>query len=207
MRVFRMVLVATVCSAGMANALMRAASGNAAAPSCGRVGTLLGFVVLNSHTIVGGTDAGSLVRSVDGGRCWSAASLDVEVVHRFGTFLRDPANKSILLAGAGTPGRVGFYATSGMLRSTDGGKSWHEPASQSGLPSVRYTVNDLVANAHGLFLSLSCPDEQAAIQSGRTADFHCGQPVYRSEDGGATWLAVGPGSGHPTSGQSAPAFD
>jgi photosystem II stability/assembly factor-like uncharacterized protein len=178
-----------------------------AAPPCGHVGALLGFTALNAQTLVGGTDAGSLAYSTDGGRCWKPAVVADGGPHRLGTFLRDPRRPSVLLAGAGSPGRVGFGATASLLRSADGGRHWTVLDSKDGLPDAAFVVDDLIAVGKTLFAAVSCPDEVSAIVAQQITSYQCGAPIYRSMDDGATWEAAGLGTPQPVSGQPAPAFD
>ncbi|MGH2390913.1 MAG: WD40/YVTN/BNR-like repeat-containing protein [Chloroflexota bacterium] len=178
-----------------------------AAPPCGHVGALLGFIALDAHTLVGGTDAGSLAYSGDGGRCWKPAVVAGGGPHRLGAFLRDPRRPSVLLAGAGSPGRVGFGATSGLLRSVDGGRHWTALDSMDGLPDAAFVVDDLIATGKAILAAVSCPDEVAGIIAQQAASYQCGAPIYRSMDGGATWQAAGLGAPQPVNGRPAPAFD
>jgi photosystem II stability/assembly factor-like uncharacterized protein len=159
------------------------------------VGTLLGFVALDPHTIVGSTDAGNMARSTDGGHCWAAGAVDSGVPHRLGEFLRDPRHRSVILAGAGNPARVGFPVSSGLLRSTDAGKSWQTLGSASGLPSTLFSVVALTATASALFAAIHCGDEVALLQQRRRVAVQCSRPIYRSLDGGRTWRPTGLGSG------------
>jgi photosystem II stability/assembly factor-like uncharacterized protein len=180
---------------------------HAATPTCGHVGTLLGVVVLNAHDLTGSTDAGSLAYSTDGGKCWSAGVVAGGGAHRLGTFVRDPRRPGVLLAGSGSPGRVGFGDTTGLLRSTDDGKHWTTLRAATGLPNPSFVVDDLITVGNALYAAISCPDEVAAIASQQPGPFQCGAPIYRSRDDGATWQAAGLGAAQPTGDQPAPAFD
>jgi photosystem II stability/assembly factor-like uncharacterized protein len=180
---------------------------HAATPSCGHVGTLLGIAVLNTHDLVGSTDAGSLAYSTDGGKCWSAAVVAGGGRHRLGTFVRDPRRPDVLLAGSGNPGRVGFGDTTGLLRSSDDGKHWTILGAAAGLPNASFVVDDLIAAGNALYTAISCPDEVSAIVAQQAGSFQCGAPIYRSRDDGATWQVGGLGAAEPAGGQPAPAFD
>jgi hypothetical protein len=171
------------------------------------VGTLLGFIVLNAHDLAGGTDAGSLAYSTDGGSCWTAAVVAGGGPHRLGTFVRDPRHPGVLLAGSGSPARVGFGATTGLLRSIDNGRRWTMLGVSDGLPNASFVVNDLIAAGDSMYAAISCPDEISAIIAQQADSFQCGAPVYHSQDDGATWRIAGLGTAEPTGGQPAPAFD
>jgi len=127
--------------------------------------------------------------------------------HRLGAFLRDPRRPDVLLAGAGSPGRVGFGATSGLLRSVDGGRHWTVLDSKDGLPDAAFVVDDLIAVGTALVAAVSCPDEVSAIVAQQATSYQCGAPIYRSMDNGTTWEAAGLGTSQPVNGQPAPAFD
>jgi photosystem II stability/assembly factor-like uncharacterized protein len=183
-------------------------SGQMAMPvsaACGHVGTLAGFVALDSTTIVGSTDAGSMAYSLDGGHCWAAAALDKPLAHRLGEFLRDPRQRAVILAGAGGGARIGFGGVAGLLRSTNSGRSWRSV--QAGLPTIPFTVSALAASRGVLFVALTCPEETQAIQNGQKVPYQCGTPIFRSIDDGLTWIAVGLGSNQANPNLPGPDFD
>ncbi len=162
--------------------------------ACGHVGTLVGFLVVDSTTMVGSTDAGNMALSTDGGHCWTAAHLDTLVAHRLGDFVRDPARPHVLVAASGNIGRVGVASTSGLLRSGDAGRSWSQLGPRNGLPRLRFIASSLVATPSGLYAAVSCPDEVSQLTTIRHPAFQCGRPIYRSIDGGLTWKPTGPGT-------------
>lgn len=171
----------------------RRPAARAGAP-CGHVGTLLGFVALDAHTIAGATDAGNLARSTDGGHCWVQAAVDQHGPRRMGEFLRDPRHGQVLLAGSGNLARVGFPIGYGLLRSADGGATWQALGARNGLPTTPFSVASLAATTAGLFAALICRDELTALQQGRPVVVQCAWPVFRSRDDGRTWRPVGPGA-------------
>ena len=183
------------------------ASARAVSPACGRVGSLLGFVVLDTRTIVGSSDAGNMVRSTDGGHCWVAARLDTPAPHRMGEIVRDPVHPNVLVAGSGSIARAGLGATTGILRSTDEGVSWTILNKGSGLPAASLIAVSLLGTRSGIYAALVCRNELGATGQKPGTRFLCGDPIYRSADGGVTWKPASPHASGQQPGTKMPIFE
>ena len=109
-------------------------------------------------------------RTTDGGARWENDS--------FG-FKTSTTNPQTLLADPRRPGHIYVGAFDGFLRSTDGGRNWVRGA--AGLPT-------------NLPISVQCVDNSASanVYALATSSFSGsgGEGVYRSADGGATWVKL-----------------
>jgi photosystem II stability/assembly factor-like uncharacterized protein len=200
-------LAACATCLGLSLTLTASASTRAGSSTCGHVGSLLGFVVLDTRIIVGSSDAGNMVRSTDGGHCWVAARLDTPAPHRMGEIVRDPAHPNVLVAGSGSIARAGLGATTGILRSTDEGVSWNIISKGSGLPTASLIAVSLLGTRSGIYVALVCRNELAATGQKQGTRFICGDPIYRSADGGATWKPASPRASGQQQGTKIPVFE
>lgn len=111
----------------------------------------------SSDLLLYGTDAGTLMRTTDGGESWSIAKKDVEAwaILTLGT---DPLNPDVVYAGT----------ENGIIRSSDFGATWTKPsASISAVPTS---------------LALSAPKGQLLLFA-----YGAGLGVQVSRDNGITW--------------------
>ena len=118
-------------------------------------------------------------RSTDGGRNWTrvlpaegtAGASDVYMDHR-----APDKVFALLTAGAGTPSGAGAY------RSADGGATW-QPLGARGLPEgARINAMSVASGTEGRRLYAV-----AAVGAGRGAG--AARALYRSDDGGESWIA------------------
>jgi len=125
-----------------------------------------------------------LYRSTDGGSSFALVGLDGQAV---ASIALDPANPALALAAA--PG-------AGVVRSQDGGRSWQ-------------AVLTAAAAGGGAVDVAPAPDDFAIVYAatrarlggfGRGAGAPEDPPIFRSQDGGATWTAVA-GAGLPAQGR------
>lgn len=177
------------------------------AAACGRAGTLLSVLALSNTTLVASTDGGSMVRSTDAGRCWTQAKVQPYLAHRLGAIVQDPSDPGVLLAGSGSTGRVAFGANFGLLRSTDGGRSWQAEGTAQGLPATDFHASAFAVTRTAMFIAVICDADLALIQEEQAGHFACGQPIYRTLDHGRTWQPVGPGTGTVDPNVAGPPFD
>lgn len=136
----------------------------------------VGVSAADPRTMFAATGGGGVWRSIDGGRSWSATS-DRECALQVGAVTVDPVNPSIVYAGTGSFDQ-GNPPGCGMLRSTDGGRTWTRYV--MGTTSFSYVSRILV-------------DAQTAGSTSSTLVFAAGiYGLYRSTNSGATWTQVLP---------------
>jgi photosystem II stability/assembly factor-like uncharacterized protein len=178
-----------------------------AAEACGHVDTLLSMLALGDQVLVGSSGGAALVRSTDGGRCWTQAQVQPYVAHRLGAIVQDPEDPGVLLAGSGSTGGVAFGANLGLLRSADGGRSWQMEGAAQGLPATDFYASAFAVTPTALFVAISCAADLALIEAVQAGHFACARPIFRSLDHGKTWRPVGPGTGTVDPNVGAPPFD
>ncbi len=123
-------------------------------------------------TLYAGT-RGGVSKSTDGGATWVAANTGLPVAPHVGTLAIDPATPTTLYAGT---------YRGGVFKSTDGGTTW--VAASTGLTntSVRALAID--------------PATPSTVYAAGTTDYQVGTSgggVFKSTDGGATWIAANTG--------------
>lgn len=138
-------------------------------------GLVAAVFLADGETVLAVSSGGRLVRSTDGGRTWAEASTEpagggvtAVVAHP------DRAGRAWMAVSAGDA------PAGGVFRTDDGGASWR-PA-RSPLPLVPARPGTAGSRFAALAVSPGEPDTLY------TADLAVeGHPVYRSDDGGATW--------------------
>ncbi|MEP7069436.1 MAG: hypothetical protein ABI789_09360 [Usitatibacter sp.] len=138
----------------------------------------LAFDPRNPLRLLAGTASGGLWISLDGGATWRA-NQDFFPNLSITTIVFDPANADIAYLGTGeaSGGLVGV----GAFKSTDGGNTWQYLAA---------TNSD--ANADWRFVNRLAvhPTQSNVILAALTNTTRTSGAVYRSGDGGATWIRV-----------------
>jgi photosystem II stability/assembly factor-like uncharacterized protein len=108
-----------------------------------------------------------LYQTSDGGANWNGTYIDVPVT----TLVIDPANPAALYGGTARQSR-------GVIKSTDGGKTWADTA-----------LTD--ADVSALVLD---PANSNILYAGTSVPYPDGTPgVFKTTDGGATWSAINKG--------------
>jgi photosystem II stability/assembly factor-like uncharacterized protein len=115
---------------------------------------------------------GGLLESTDGGQSWDSV-LRGQPRQEFNAIAVDPNDASKLFAGTRTDPYANTAISRGLLRSSDGGRSWAESNAGIGLSLV--AISALASGVAG--------ELWAAVTGGA---------VYRSADGGSTWAATAP---------------
>ncbi|HVG19764.1 MAG TPA: hypothetical protein VNI02_11995 [Blastocatellia bacterium] len=130
----------------------------------------------NSRVVLAGSATGGIWRSGDGGATFSAAS-DDQVDLAVGSIAFSKSNPSIAYAGMGDT-KLG-YLGSGVLKSTDEGRTWRKVSNNS-LPSPG-TISRLdvdPADPNRVYVA-----QYAKLAGARTTS----SGFYRSTDGGVSW--------------------
>ncbi|MDQ2861320.1 MAG: hypothetical protein M3T55_11495 [Pseudomonadota bacterium] len=140
------------------------------------------------YDVAGGT---GVFRSTDGGRTWRA--LGLEKTRHIGRIWVDPRDADkVLVAAVGD-----FFGPSperGVFRSTDGGATWSQPLKIDNATGAVDLAAD-PANPDVLFAA-TWQARQYPWQSYFTPIAGPGSGVYKSADGGASWMRLG-GAGWP----------
>ena len=135
------------------------------------------------------TNGDGVYKSVDGGKTWT--SIGLKDTRQIGALIVDPKNPDIVLVAA-LGHAFGPNSERGVFRTTDGGKSWTK---------VLYKNPDTGAIDVSFDPHNSSIVYAALWQARRLPwNFSSGGPgsgLYRSTDGGATWMQLS-GNGFPT---------
>ena len=142
------------------------------------------------YAVYTGSSGSQAARSTDGGATWQVLTAGIpvppqETVHSWGALALDPENPSTLWLADASEGGAGIY------RSTDGGATWTD-----------------VHQFPAFFIGDSFSGTQILVDPGNSAQvFACcvyrlgstASAIYRTGDGGQTWVEGGQG---PTAGSS-----
>jgi photosystem II stability/assembly factor-like uncharacterized protein len=136
-------------------------------------------VPVGSENIIYAASAtGGVWKSVDGGETWLPI-FDKEASSSVGDVTVSPSNSNIVYIGLGEPNayRSGMSGT-GVYRSDDAGLSWrHLGLAETG------TISRIVVHPEN-------PEIVYVAASGKTWINSAERGVYKSEDGGATWVKI-----------------
>lgn len=175
----------------------------AASPVSGRMSSLA--VVPSTCTLGGcgtmylGAAYGGVWKTTDGGQSWTPI-LDQAASTSIGTITLDPKDPNIVYVGTGEPAHSGdSHRGVGVLRSTDGGKTWTDLGYSS---FVNRAIAALIVdprtagstNATLYAVSTRAASGGATTGGGnaRNNPFLPAVGFYVSKDGGATWTSNNP---------------
>lgn len=139
---------------------------------------------------LGGAEGGVWV-TTNGGQMWMPLT-DSEPALSVGSIAMDPTtNPTTIYVGTGEQDfNIGDYFGAGVLKSTDGGKTWSQDGTFSKLSSVAS------ATASGPYIGALAvaPDHNQTVLAGvlSTGNPNLLGGIWRSTDGGATWANVLP---------------
>ena len=179
----------------------------------GPFGGSASIVVTDPHspkTVIAGTQNGLLFRSVDNGASWMPSAFPAQLRATLHTLVIDHQTPGVYLAGLSSD--VPEY--SGILRSTDGGATWHQVPGLRGrqVRAIAFWRGDsqvIVAGTEiGVFLSRDGGDNWRCISPSDPAQvqpivslaidpkdpdiIYAGTPhlPWKTSDGGVTWSSI-----------------
>lgn len=148
----------------------------------GRISSISGDPT-NPNTIYVGTSGGGVWKTIDNAATWSPKS-DFEATLVMGAMYVDPSNPNIIYAGTGDPNQAvnndstsvfantvnfenntgdSFYGR-GLMKSVDGGNTWHLLGSLASIPGYDNNLNDTVIDNTVLKAPYLTPAQQALQQ-------------------------------------------
>ncbi len=145
-----------------------------------------------------GTDVGGIFRSTDGGHTWKPANTGLNT-RGCCDFAFDPTNPERVLMVAGNSLENTMH---GLYQSFDGGETWHSALAKSNLgyrdfrKQVKYDKSSY-SPEKGYCETIYWSSQKSKAEDGN---------LFRSDDGGATWVVANDGMGdcilgvHPTKG-------
>jgi photosystem II stability/assembly factor-like uncharacterized protein len=134
-------------------------------------------VEADPNVVYVGAASGGLWKSVNGGQTWRAV-FDDQPVSDIGAVAINQASPNVVWVGIGKGSSTRDPAVAGLYRSLDGGDTW----APGGLPGLE--------GVHRILLNPSNPDIVYAGVSGVKWE-DGGEPgVYKTTDGGRTWIRV-----------------
>jgi photosystem II stability/assembly factor-like uncharacterized protein len=125
----------------------------------------------NSRTLYAST-IGRLYRTTDGGTSWQELEVDDYFIDGNTLIAVDPHDSQTL-----------YYANqSYVYQSTDGGAKWQTVKSVEECPAQIYTTGSFVGH----------PSKSGVLYASEWDTPSCQKGIYRSSDGGRTWIFIGP---------------
>ncbi len=147
----------------------------------------------NSSTIFVGAADGGVWKSTDGGTTW-APKTDATPTTSIGALAIDPTDESTIYAGTGEANYANHCRYGlGVLKSTDGGESWTllAGATFAGRTFSKIVVDPTGAHVWAAVGHAGGFPELAAAKGHPGATGPVG--VFRSDDGGASWIQMAGG--------------
>jgi photosystem II stability/assembly factor-like uncharacterized protein len=146
--------------------------------------------VTNENIILAGSVSGGIYRSTDGGANWTkitGQSQDLGITCIAQNKRQGKTNIWYAgtgeLIGASASGGGAFYLGDGILKSTDGGKTWAKlPSTSSGTPQYFDKPFDLVTN-----IAINEADTGDVVYASTGANTGS---IYKSVNGGKTWTNI-----------------
>jgi uncharacterized protein (TIGR03437 family) len=136
----------------------------------------------NGNVVYAGAVTGGVWKTTDGGENWVPLTDDQPAL-AIGALAIDPNNPDTIYAGTGEA-NSGFYGA-GVLKSTDGGKTWlHIPGPFAG------PLNAGTGSARFEALAVNPNDSRILIAAVFHSPASTRGGIYRSTDAGLTWSAV-----------------
>ena len=126
----------------------------------------------NPEVMFAGAATGGIWKTTDAGRSWTPLTDTLSNLAIF-TLVADPTDPDVMYAGTGEQVPVSVYRGDGIMRTTDGGRSW------AFLPSTQRNPN--FHFVRGLHVSGNDPKRLYALTS---------TGVWRSGDAGSSWEQV-----------------
>ncbi|MCP4704997.1 MAG: hypothetical protein GY865_10330, partial [candidate division Zixibacteria bacterium] len=143
----------------------------------GRITDIAIDTTLSEHIIYVGSAAGGVFKSTDNGTNWIPIFDDVGVLP-IGAIAINPQNTDIIYVGTGEANSgADTYEGNGIYKSIDGGDTW----THVGLPNS-YHIGRLVVDP------LRPDTIYAAVGGKHFGALNPERGLYRSDDGGATWI-------------------
>jgi photosystem II stability/assembly factor-like uncharacterized protein len=155
------------------------------------------------RTVYVGAASGGIWRSDDEGKTWKPLSDDAAGLS-VGALAIDPFNPQVIYAGTGEPnGSIDSFHGVGMLRSTDGGRTWSLLAADVYI-GIRFTSIIPNPKRPGFLYASSTRGVLRSLDSGGTwvelLKGHVSELIMDPRNPSSLIAAIGPGRGTPNSG-------
>ena len=136
-----------------------------------------------------GAALGGIWKTIDGGNTWNPTS-DNEISLAIGALAIDPSNHLVLYAGTGEANFSGMcYNGAGILKTTDGGDTW----------TLVNNWQDPSGSTFGTFTGSNFARIAINPLTTTTIFAASGLGLFRSTDGGSTWIKMSNGTSSSSS--------
>lgn len=156
----------------------------------GRVSSIGTSATDSNRYFVGGADGG-VWRTDDGGATWTPLTSGLPT-HAIGAIAVDPTNDDIVYAGTGEANYANHSRYGlGLYKSTDGGATWeqHAEATFGGRTFAKLIIDP--TNTQRLFAAIGRAGGFPELAAGKGHPDATGERgIYRSLDGGVTWVRL-----------------